>query len=359
MGYRKILTAAVLCAAAACFSAAADLDTRSHARLGMALSYMGLGEYEEAAGILSGIKENYPDNETVRLELAKALGYAGNLAEADKLFDSLPPERETLLAHASVLEANRKFGRAREKYGTLLEIHPNDMHIREKLADVLSWEGDLDAAGRHYARILSEKPDRKSTAAKYADVLLGQEEYSEALKIYKDIGIRLEEDKQRYKNMGEAYIGLEEYGEAEKIFRKVTDKDPADLNARIRLADAYYGLGEEDKAEDQVDVVMSREPDDETKLRLAGVLASRKKHESAAEILEGLAEKRPQDYSLLEFTADVYLGAGRLEESEVLYRRLLEAGYKTEEIGVKLADVLRYQGKHEEAIAIYRKYIDE
>ncbi len=349
----------VLLAAATAAGGAPGRERIDDAKLGMAMSYMGLGEYRVAADILAGLRDDYPEDEEIIFELARAYGYGGELEQSEELFGLLSRRRETILAHASILEANGRFEQASEKYIFLLERYPEDIEIKEKLADVSVWMGELERASDYYGRVFSEKPDDANLARRYADALFHGGEYARALEVYTAAGVELSSDRQRFENMGDAYMELGKYADAENIFSEIVEKYPEHADARVKLINARYALGKQEQAEKHIRIIFDGDVGDETELRLAEVFASYEEYDRAAGLLRGLVDRRPEDYRLLEFAADIYLGSGRHEEAEALYRKLLGAGYRTGEITIKLADVLRYQGKHDEAIEIYRQYIEE
>lgn len=198
-----------------------------YAKFSMALSYSAKGEHEEAAGILAGLKENYPDNETIRLELAKALGYAGNLSEAESLFDSLPRGRETLLAHASVLEASQEFGRAGKKYKSILKESPEDASVMMKLARVLTWKREFEAAGGYYEKILELRPEDTEAMLLLAELNASRGKYDEAVSLCLEI-LEIEPgNKEAMLYLARFRSWSREYSGSLKIYGMLIDEEPS------------------------------------------------------------------------------------------------------------------------------------
>jgi tetratricopeptide (TPR) repeat protein len=336
------------------FGENAGMAKEDRARFGLALSYMGLERYEPAEEILYTLAGRYPNDEEVLVELAKALGYGGKLEEAEELLTTMPESGKIVMIYASLLEANGQFERAREKYLALLSNNPEDENLMEKIADVSVWMGDLDTAVEYYGRII-QKTGRDDVRKKYADVLFWKERYEEAVEIYEEIEMDSAENKQSLENMGDAYVSLGKYSKALEVFSEILAAHPDYSKARVKLAKAYYALGEKDKADKQAHIVLDSNPDDGTLLLLAGVFASYGRERRAAALVEKLLLRNPDDNKIKEKAADIYSEAGLYEKAEILYKALLDAGFSQEEIIFKLAEVLRFQGKYEEAINFYEK----
>ena len=201
--------------------------TPDYAKFAMAQSHMARGDYGEAAGILSGLREIYPDDEGVGLELARAYGYGGKLFMAEEVFDSLPRDKEILLAHASVLEANDEFNHAADKYLLLLDKHPDDTEIMLKLARALEWSGRPEAAEKHYESILARHPADIGVMLRLAEIKAARGKYEPAIRICREI-LELEPGNIEAKlSLARFYSWDRGYSDSLRLYAELIEQEPA------------------------------------------------------------------------------------------------------------------------------------
>jgi len=142
-----------------------------------------------------------------------------------------------------------------------------------------------------------------------------------------------------------------------QVLEMLLQRNPADLNSRTYLADVYYRLMDYPQAEAQYRLIMEAKPDPLTRGKLAEVLIWQEKYKEGIAELEVVAKEFPRNPKILELLADAYSWAGAYQQSADVYKQLLQLNVRHKEIVLKLADVLRYLGKDEEALELYDKYI--
>ncbi len=159
--------------------------------------------------------------------------------------------------------------------------------------------------------------------------------------------------------LARTYGELGRVEDAAEMLENLVSAAPGDTAVLEEAADYYHELNLYGRAEELYRDIMEIETAPGMERKLAEVLVWQGKYEEAVPVLERLAEEKPGDYALLEFTADVYAWKGNYDRAARLYQKLLDAGYEEKEITFKLAEVLRAGQRYEEAILLYEKYLEE
>jgi len=141
--------------------------------LARALSYAkqypeSIAEYRR----LLQMKKNLPQ---AQLELARVLFWAGKGNEALIEFQRVPVsvlQRDDRIVIADLSVSAFFYEKAEFDYRQLLTELPTDLIVREKLADLLSWNDQYDESLQEYEIILRQSPDNIRVRRKYANVLM-------------------------------------------------------------------------------------------------------------------------------------------------------------------------------------------
>ncbi len=103
-----------------------------------------------------------PANDEVRAKLARALGWSGQHAEAERLYREIlsrhPADRDVLTALARVRAWQGDYVGARRLYAEVLTVDPSNDEARLGLADTFYWSGDSSRALEEYQRVAAVKP---------------------------------------------------------------------------------------------------------------------------------------------------------------------------------------------------------
>lgn len=86
----------------------------------------------------------------------------------------------TELQRAENFMVRKEYGQAEAIYRDYLERHVDDLKVRLKLAEILSWEKNYDASLAEYERILKARPDDIQVRRKYSNVLIWSGKIDEA-----------------------------------------------------------------------------------------------------------------------------------------------------------------------------------
>ncbi len=151
-------------------------EWKARLELARALSYAkqyseSIAEYRR----LLQMSKNLPQAHQAQLELARVLFWAGKRNEALAEFQRVPVsilQRDDRIVIADLSAGAFLYEKAEFDYRQLLHELPSDLTVREKLADLLSWNDQYDESLQEYETILRQSPDNIRVRRKYANVLM-------------------------------------------------------------------------------------------------------------------------------------------------------------------------------------------
>lgn len=144
--------------------------------------------------------------------------------------------------------------------------------------------------------------------------------------------------------------------EAQKVLEKMFARGDSSDELVKHLADMYYSNDDFANAEFMYGKLLGPDADNETKKKFAEVLTWQKDYKKALMLIEDMIEDNPNDYPVVELYADILSWTEQFKLAEVQYRKLLKAGVHRKTVTLKLADILRYDGRDEEAIRVYEQF---
>jgi len=259
--------------------------------------------------------------------------------------------KEKLLLSAQKNLKKRLLPRAIKDFAKVVDIDPNDMRSRQKLAELYAKTGKSTEAFEQY-----------ETVAKYFS---GNGFYLKAIAIYRQmqrldpsqitIFARLAELNEKQGLIGNAmaeYRQLVSYYEKEgqtadviRILEKMQDVDPENLNIQVKLAEVYSASGRQQEGREYFDAALKVlqdkqnhdkilqlyakflplfSNDDELRRGLAETLIEKGQMEKALGLLQSLLREQPEDPVLLEMLATTYRGLDDLNNCRLTYQQLLK-----------------------------------
>jgi len=148
-------------------------EWKARLELARALSYAK--QYSESIAEYRRVLKMRPDLPQAQLELARVLFWAGSGNEALLEFQRVPVsvlQRDDRIVIAELSAGAFLYEKAESDYRRLLTELPGDLVVREKLADLLSWNNQYDKSLQEYETILRQSPDNIHVRRKYANVLM-------------------------------------------------------------------------------------------------------------------------------------------------------------------------------------------
>jgi len=259
--------------------------------------------------------------------------------------------KEKLLASAQKHLKKKVLPRAIKDFAKVVEIDPNDMRSRQKLAELYSRTGKSAEAFEHY-----------ETVAKY---FAGNGFYLKAIAIYRQmqrldpsqlsIHLRLAELNQKQGLVGNAMSEYRELvshyekndmtADSINILEKMQELDPESLSIKIKLTEVLANNNRVDESREHFNAVLAalNEKQDFDRLikvykkflplfpndrdlqkGLATTLLDKGELEKGLELLQGLLRESPDDLALLQFLASTYRKMDDQNNCRLTYQHILK-----------------------------------
>ena len=206
------------------------------------------GRYDQAAADYRRALEVEPTDFATRKGLGFCLEKLGDVEGATAQLEEALRTGTTGEAEQDVIERSellRVLGGLRvlqgreldaiEAFERALELDPERLNTRFKLANALARQGRMDAAAEHYDQVLAAQPDNAEVLIKRATARI---------------------------NLGQSQAAIAD-------FRSAVEAAPADARARLRFAEALEYLGDPRAAAEQralADELASEDPEERSKL---------------------------------------------------------------------------------------------
>jgi len=145
------------------------------------LSY--LKKYDESVIEYKKLIKDKPELYEAKVEMANVLLWSGDEKGSIFLLNDIPLDKlndDGKLLIADIYAMQKKYDKAESMYREYLGDYPDKYNVRVKLAEILSWAGDLEGSIIEYEKVLKVKPDDVQVRRKYAFVLIWSSRHSEA-----------------------------------------------------------------------------------------------------------------------------------------------------------------------------------
>lgn len=140
--------------------------------------------YQEALSEYEKLLKEKPDLLEAKIEMAKILYWSGQQNKALKVFATVPLDRldeDEKITMADIYTAIKQYKKAEPIYREFLERHPENLRIRLKFAEILSWEKRYDESLIQYEIIIKARPGDIQIKRKYAFVLTWAGRHNDAI----------------------------------------------------------------------------------------------------------------------------------------------------------------------------------
>ncbi|TFG36469.1 MAG: tetratricopeptide repeat protein, partial [Desulfobacterales bacterium] len=135
--------------------------------------------------------------------------------------------------------------------------------------------------------------------------------------------------------------------------------DPANLQNRLLLGNIYSSMGQRDQARAVYEAVLQIAPDDpQTLLMLGALYASDRDYLQAQKILERLVAVDDKSYAGYSYLAKLYRELNYYDKAMEAYEKALTLSWSPM-LAYEAADLYEYRQKYDEAIAIYKRLLEE
>ncbi|HAF70934.1 MAG: Peptidil-prolyl cis-trans isomerase [Acetothermia bacterium 64_32] len=224
-----------------CFREALGLQTGSRTiELRLAEAYLRDEQYDQAQPLLEELLEEEPEGVTVRVLMGDLLLAQGDpqgaIGHYKKAFEKNPTSEVQLKLALALLAAGR-LEEAKEEYQDLIRRFPYRGEAYEGLGDVYRAQGDEERALEQYREalrrtyetakkeVIAEKvvelaPDDIDTRFKLADYLKEQYKYDSAIRQYQEILAREGDNIYALMGLGDCYVPKTQYDTALSYYKK-------------------------------------------------------------------------------------------------------------------------------------------
>jgi tetratricopeptide (TPR) repeat protein len=292
-----------------------------------------------------------PEDRAARLEVARLLTEAGDLAAAEAEYDRLlaagaPAAESASLrkARADVRAWQGRLDAAIADYRALVAERPGDAEAWLGLGLAHRWRGDLAEAEEVLARAVAADPASEPAATALAELRA-----SPAWRARRAEAERAAhpDDPARWAAAAEALAGAERFFEAETMLEQARGRFPGDG----RFAERQASLAREKDARLRAQLAEARAAlaadagDDAARLEAARTLADLGDMRGAAREYERHLERRPEDTTARRQLARVLSWAGDYRRALAVYDELARAAPDDDELRLERGRVLAWDGQ--------------
>jgi predicted O-linked N-acetylglucosamine transferase (SPINDLY family) len=297
------------------------------------------------------------------LSLAFRLHQAGNLADAQRLYDEIlqtqPNHVDALHLRGVIAWQSGANDLAVDLIGRAIELNPGFAESYSNLGNALKDLGRLDEAVEAYHTAIKLKPDLAEACFNLGNTLIALGKADEAVPAFRR-AVKLKPDYvAAHLNLGNALYAQGKFDAAVGALRKALALNPDLADAQFSLGKALYDQGASEEAEAAFRRCVALKPDHlEALAFLSMALKDQGKLDEAVEAYRDLLALKP-DFAEAHYNLGNLLSAqGELEEAIAAYRETLrlKPGYAA--AYNNLGNALRDQGKLEEAVASYREALE-
>jgi tetratricopeptide (TPR) repeat protein len=154
------------------------------ARLELARLLSYTERYDESIAEYRKVLLARPDMHEVGIEMARVFYWSGRPDEAFDLYMGIPQDRlpeSDRLVLADLYMTKEQYDEAETIFKEYLTRNPEDLSVKHKIAQLLSWRKKYDESLKFYAEILKSKPDDIQLRREYAYVLMWAGRHAESI----------------------------------------------------------------------------------------------------------------------------------------------------------------------------------
>ena len=325
--------------------------------------YAGLGKQEQAITVLQQGVSEFPDDQRLRMLLARMLvsteDYSGAIQHFRELARQNPDDSEIHLALALVELESGNTEAAITELLWLLEQDPENASTAYHLGQAYEQAGQMDKAFSTWQAI--KAGDEYMPARLRITRLLLEQQRMEELATF------MQNERNRHPQRAlELYLLEIEAlmsNHTEQAMQRVNEalaQFEMNINLLYTRAILSERLGDPAALETDLRSILQREPENAMALNALGyTLADRNERlEEALQLIEQAHKLKPEDPAIIDSLGWVHFRLGNIELAEELLRRAF-AAFPDPEVAAHLGEVLWQQGKHREARTIWNEAAED
>jgi tetratricopeptide (TPR) repeat protein len=328
-----------------------------------AILLMRRGEFREALIPLERLKEEKPNDVSVRTTLIEAYLRAGLKDKGDNEIDELMSAHivtlPQALALAKLLAAHGEADAAQRVFDSLKSTWPNSAEVHGELGLLLSDKGQFKEAAKELNQAVQLDPDSEKYSEGYGEALLNSEQYPVALPFLLDAERRFPNQLNLQYQLAFADVGLQRFPEAISVLETLASKRPDSGKVQFLLGGAYELEGDLQKGEDHYRKAIQLAPQEPNSYRALASLLQKQGPEHLAESVQLLRKALaldPTDADSKIVLARCLEKQGELDEAAALLEQAVASEPALRRAHTALAELYRRQKKlpqaeQEQAIA--------
>ncbi len=291
------------------------------------------------------------------LDFARYLSGNGMSTRASQVYEQYlqmkPEDNSVRLEYAKVLGWSRNYKASADELNTIIAKNPTNIEARMFLADITFWQGEEDAAVELYRKVLAIEPKNTKASSKIANIL-NQPGYKE-----KQILTAVRKDPQgpALSQLAQYYLKVNRIYEADSLVSlrlRVAPKDTAAKRIKEEISAFKQKLFTEQTGDYRKRIASN--PTDSSAIRkLAQVYSTIPDHKGALELYDTYLKLVPQDNYMRLDRARVMYWMGRSNETIEELRMVNTALPGNREANLALANALMYSNSNlPEAETLFR-----
>lgn len=318
-----------------------------------------MGRLEDSIAVLAAGIEAYPDNRLIRFNYARVLVQTGDLTNARQQFGMLaemsPDDYETLYSMALLDLELESLSSAKRILTRLLGVNyrPND--ARFYLAYIAENEGNAREAIEHYKQVRLDSNNFVAAQRQAIRLLIENENFDEA----HEWAVTVSEGNPRLQVLlttveTDALMAEGHLDRAQTLLDETVALYPTDTDLLFARSLVSERKGDMAAAEADLRRIIELQPEDARALNHLGyTLADRTdRYEEALALLERAIAVSPDDPAIIDSLAWAQYKVGRYEEALANLQRAY-AVFPDHEVASHLGEVLWMMGRREEATKIW------
>ncbi len=278
-------------------------DSRT-ARLAQARNLLWAEAYDEAIPLLQALHQADPADPEVLRSLALARQGTGDLERTitcyEKLRQLLPRSVAVPQRLARLYQGAQRFDEAARAFAELSAAHPDDPDLLLGWARSRAWAGQPGRAVAPLRKALQIRPDDVALEAELARLLLWADKPDEARPLLERLVASGRADPQQHLTLARIYLAGGGAARARALLQTIPADRDLDAEALFALAQMEIQAGTPADRLQRYEAWLATHPDDWTaRRRFAALLRAAGRHDKAWPLYAALAERFPQDQSLL------------------------------------------------------------
>jgi len=181
-------------------------------------------------------------------------------------------EIQSMIDRGIEYERVNKLDRAIEIYCQILELDPDNILIKVRLAKIFSWQNKFDEALKLLDEVLKISPQHSEALFRKAQILSWQGHYKEAINFYELYLTKEKNDADALMGIARVCFWSGEYEKAIEYFNRAVSAGADEVEVGMELGKVYLAMDNKKKASEEFKLVLELDPDNkEAKRFLRGI----------------------------------------------------------------------------------------